>query len=106
MKKSIKKIEVKKVERFIRKQVRSLPRFGSSLVFYKITKKDNTFLGFHQHSMGLSVWCMLDNPEPNKTPFSPITFDKEMTIEDFIKETNEHNPNNIYRKYNFINCGE
>lgn len=97
-------IYIKKVERLTRKQIRGLARFGCSLIFYKITTKDDSVIGFQQHSMGLSNWNLLDDPEPDKSSFSPIIKDKDITVEELIENTYEHSPNNIYRKYNFIKC--
>ena len=92
-------IYIKKVEKLTRKQIRGLARFGCSLVFYKITTKDDSVIGFQQHSMGLSNWNLLDDPEPDKSSFSPIIKDKDITVEELIKHTYEHSPNNIYKLY-------
>ena len=47
-------IEIKKVEKFTRHQVRGLQRFGACLTYYKITKKDNSIIVFGSHSCGLA----------------------------------------------------
>ena len=99
-------IEVKKIEYFRRKQIRGLPRFGCALRFYRITKSDDTIIGLQQTCCTLSTLDLkcFDKIDEKSSSFSPITKEKNMTFDDFLLETHEHEQENYRRKYTFIDC--
>jgi hypothetical protein len=98
-------IEVKKIEYFKREQIKGLFH-ACPMMFYKITTGHDSIIGMGQGSTDMTLVDLeyFGKEVEENSNYTSITYQRDLTFDEFISQTHAHNPNNIYRKHIFIDC--
>ena len=100
----IENIEIKRVEKFERKQISRLYRNGACFVSYLITKSDNTKIGLSKINSLLQKFPGLECFEKGRiihNDFTPFESLGELSYEEFIKDSDINIIPKLYMRYSF-----
>jgi len=98
-------IEIKRVEKFERKQTNRLLRVGASLICYLITKPDNTQIGLSKSGNILQTFPDVTCFEKGRIihrDFTPFDSLGKITFDEFIKDADINTIPKLYLRYSFI----
>jgi len=100
----IENIEIKRVEKFERKQISRLLRNGACYITYLITKPDGTKIGLSKIGTLLQTFNGLDCFEKGRiihNDFTPFESAGEMSFEEFVKDSGANEIPKLYLRYSF-----